>query len=97
MGILTTTVLEEKMKKIILVLTLLTLTSNFVYSEENEQERMEADEGYVIGILRLCKGYAQDDEVAQPAMNAYLLTCINDELEEGYYKSINVLPKDEDE
>lgn len=79
-----------------LVLTLLTLTSNFVYSEENEQGKMEADEGYVIGLLILCKGYAQEDEVAQTAMNAYLLTCVNDELEEGYYKSIIVLPEDED-
>ena len=80
-----------------LVLTLLTLTSNFAYSEENEQEKMEADEGYVIGLLRLCKSYAQDDEVAQTAMNTFLLTCINDELEEGDYKLINVLPKNEDE
>lgn len=92
-----TTVLEEKMKKIMLVLTLLILTSNFAYSEENEQEKMEADEAYVTSLLRLCKGYAQDDEDAHTAMNAYLLTCINDELEEAYYKSIIVLPKDEDE
>ena len=85
------------MKKIILVLALLTLTSNFAYSEENEQEKMEADEGYVMSLVRLCKGFAQDDEVAQTAMNSYLLTCINDELEEGDYKRINVLPKNEDE
>ena len=85
------------MKKIILVLALLTLTSNFAYSEENEQEKMEADEGYVMSLVRLCKGFAQDDEVSQTAMNTYLLTCINDELEEGDYKLINVLPKNEDE
>ena len=85
------------MKKIMLVLTLLTLTSNFVYSEENEAEKMVADEAYVMSLFRLCKGYAQDDEVAQTDMNSYLLTCINDELEEGDYKLINVLPKNEDE
>jgi hypothetical protein len=85
------------MKKLLLVLTLLTLTSNLAYSEENEQEKMKADEGYVISLVRVCKSFAQDDEVAQTAMNTYLLTCINDELEEGDYKLINVLPKNEDE
>jgi len=85
------------MKNIILVLALFTLSSNVAYSEESEAEKIEADESYVISLLRLCNGYAQDDEVPQATMNSYLLTCINDELEEGYYKSINVLPKDEDE
>lgn len=85
------------MKNIILVLALFTLSSNVAYSEENEAEKMEADEGYVISLLRLCKSYSQEDEVPQTAMNSYLLTCINDELEEGDYKLINVLPKDEDE
>lgn len=85
------------MKNIILVLALFTLSSNLAYSEENEAEKMEADEGYVMSLVRLCKGIAQDDEVSQTAMNTYLLTCINDELEEGDYKLINVLPKNEDE
>lgn len=86
------------MKKLIATLTiaLLTLSSNLAYSEDFEPEKMEADAEYVMSLLRLCKGYAQDDEVDQAAMNSFLLTCINDELEEGDYKLITVLPKDED-
>lgn len=87
------------MKKLIAVLTLalLMLSPNFAYSEDTEPEKMEADAEYVINLLGLCKDYAQDDEVAQASMNSFLLTCINDELEEGDYKLITVLPKNEDE
>jgi hypothetical protein len=87
------------MKKLITVLTiaLLTLSSNLAYSEDSEPEKMEADAEYVMSLLRLCKGYAQDDGVEKLAMNSYLLTCINDELEEADYKLITVLPKDKDE
>lgn len=87
------------MKKFIAVLTLtiLTLSTNLAYSEDSEPEKMEADPAYVLSLLRLCKGYAQDDGVTAPDMKSYLLTCINDELEDGDYKLITVLPKDEDE
>lgn len=86
------------MKKLIVVLTLalITLSSNLAYSEESEPEKMEADKEYVMSLLRLCKGYAQDDGVEKPAMKSFLLTCINDELEEGDYELITVLPKEED-
>lgn len=80
------------MKKILIALALLTLSSSFAHGEESESEKIVADEGYVISLLRLCKDYAQEDEVAQTAMNAYLLTCINDDLELGYYMPIKVLP-----
>ena len=87
------------MKKLIVVLTLalITLSSNFANSEDAEPEKMEADTAYVMSLLRLCKGYAQDDEVEQATMNSFLLTCINDELEEGDYKLITVIPIEEDE
>jgi hypothetical protein len=87
------------MKKLIavLTLTLFTLSSNFAYSIDAEPEKMKADAGYVMGLLMLCKDYAQDEQVAQAAMNSFLLTCINDELEEADYKFITVLPKEEDE
>ena len=86
------------MKKLIVVLTLalITLSSNLAYSEDAEPEKMEADEEYVMSLLTLCKGYAQDDGVEKSAMNSFILTCINDELEEGDYKLITVLPKEED-
>jgi hypothetical protein len=86
------------MKKLIavLTLTLLTLSSNFAYSEDSEPEKMEADAEYVMSLLRLCKGYAQDDGVEKASMNSYLLTCINDELEEADYKLITALPKEDE-
>jgi len=87
------------MKKLIVVLTL-TLSMLFSYSafsEEVEYEKLDADADYVMSLLRLCKGYAQDDQITTSEMNSYLLTCINDELEEADYKLITVLPKDEDE
>jgi hypothetical protein len=83
------------MKKTILILTLLALSSSFVYSEETaEPELMEASESYVISLVSLCKDYAKEDEVDKENLNAYLLTCVNDELESSYYKPIKVLPKD---
>tara|TARA_B110000467_G_C18277963_1_gene456686 strand:+ start:631 stop:882 length:252 start_codon:yes stop_codon:yes gene_type:complete len=82
------------MKKTILMLTLLTLSSSFAYSEEaSEPELMEASENYVISLVEVCKNYAIEDEVDKENLNAYLLTCVNDELESSYYKPIKVLPK----
>jgi citrate synthase len=81
------------MKNIILVLTLLTLSSNLAYSEEVEPELMEASQEYVINLLSMCKGYAQEDEVSKSEMENYLVTCINDELAESSYKAITVLPE----
>lgn len=83
------------MKKIILALTLLTLSSNLAYSQEAETELMEASNDYVINLMRLCKGDAVEDEVAAEDMTQYLLTCINDELAIAYYKPISVLPKED--
>lgn len=82
------------MKKILLVLTLLTLSSNLAYSEEAETELMEASNDYVINLMGLCNGDAIEDEVAAEDLTQYLLTCINDELAIAYYKPITVLPKE---
>ena len=84
------------MKKLIATLTiaLLTLSSNLAYSEDAEPEKMEADAEYVMSLLRQCQDYAQEDEVTATEMKSYLLACINDELEEGDYKLITVLPKE---
>jgi len=82
------------MKNIILVLALLTLSSNFAYSEEAEPELRDASKEYVISLLEMCKGYALEDEVSKSEMDKYLITCINDELAEGFYKPITVLPEE---
>lgn len=78
-----------------LILTLLALSSNVAYSEEaSEPELMEASESYVMSLVSLCKDYAKEDSIESQSLNAYLLTCVNDELESSYYKPIKVLPKD---
>jgi hypothetical protein len=83
------------MKKIILTLALLTLTSNLAYSEEAEAELMAAPADYVMSLLSQCKVYATEDEVSEADMSKYLLICINDDLADSYYKPIKVLPKED--
>ena len=83
------------MKNIILALTLLTLSSNFAYSEEVEPELMDASQEYIVSLLSMCKDYAQEDDVSKSEMTKYLITCINDELAEGFYKPITTLPKED--
>ncbi|MFT5758325.1 MAG: hypothetical protein ACI9LM_003064 [Alteromonadaceae bacterium] len=82
------------MKKIILAVALLTLTSSVAYSEESEPELMAASSAYVTSLLIQCKEYAIEDGVVEPDMNGYLLTCINDELEASFYKTIEELPSE---
>lgn len=81
------------MKKSILMLALLTLSSNVAFAAENEGELMEATSDYVASLVVQCKEYAQEDEISKAEMKAYLLTCVNDELIEAYYKPITALPK----
>ncbi|MFT6901032.1 MAG: hypothetical protein ACJAXS_001219 [Colwellia sp.] len=84
------------MKKIILAIALLTLTSSLsAHSEETETALMDAPNDYVASLLIQCKEYAVEDEIAEADMKTYLLDCVNDELKEGYYKPIIVLPKGE--
>jgi hypothetical protein len=87
------------MKKTIIALSLalLTLSSSFVHSEESGSEKMAATEDYVLSLLKFCKDYAKEDEVTESDMTAYLLSCINDELESGYYLPIKSLPKEKTE
>lgn len=81
------------MKKTLLVLATLCLTSNITYSEEVEIERLEADKEYVMSLFMRCKDDATEDEVEDSDMTDYLLTCINDELDMSDYLPIKVLPK----
>jgi len=82
------------MKKTILTLTFLTLSSSFAYSEEVEKsDLMEAPQSYVIDLLNDCKDYARDEAIDKTNLNRYLLSCINEELGYGNYSPIKVLPK----
>ena len=46
-----------------------------------------------MSLLSMCNEYALEDEVSTLEMNKYLITCINDDLAEAFYKPITVLPK----
>ncbi len=83
------------MKKIILALAVLTLTSNTAFSQDDEPELMAAPAEFVLSVLAQCKGDAVEDEIDQSAMASYLLTCVNDELEASYYLPIKALPKED--
>ncbi|TWX64377.1 hypothetical protein [Colwellia sp. C1TZA3] len=83
------------MKKLILALAVLILMSNTAFGQEDEPELMAASPDYVISLLAQCKDDAVEDEITTSAMNSYLLTCINDELEASYYMVIKVLPEED--
>jgi hypothetical protein len=82
------------MKKLILALAVLALTSNAVFGQEDEPELMEASSEYVVSLLAQCKSDAVEDEITTSEMNNYLLNCINDELEASYYMAVKVLPEE---
>jgi hypothetical protein len=78
------------MKKIVLAVTLLTLTSNLAYSETR---LMKAPNDHLMSLLRFCKSKVILDEVPKSDMNKHLLACINEKLEESDYQLINRLPR----
>lgn len=81
------------MKKLILALAVMALTSNAAFSQDDEPELMPASQDYIMSLFEQCKSDAVEDEVSESEKNSYLLTCINDELEASYYEQIKVLPK----
>ena len=83
------------MKKLILALAVLTLMSSAAFSQEDDPELMAASPDYIISLLAQCKDDAVEVGMTTSAMNSYLLTCINDELEASYYIAIKVLPKED--
>jgi hypothetical protein len=72
------------------LIIILTLIPTFSYSEISLQD---ASKDYILNLFELCKAYAEEDRIAVDKVNNYVLTCINDELKEDYYNSINSLPK----
>ncbi|MBA6328464.1 hypothetical protein H4J46_11005 [Colwellia sp. MB02u-6] len=82
------------MKKLILALTVLALTSTAAFCQEDEAELMAASSEYIVSLLAQCKNDAVEDEITTSEMNSYLLNCINDELEASYYMAIKVLPEE---
>ncbi|MFT6902105.1 MAG: hypothetical protein ACJAXS_002313 [Colwellia sp.] len=82
------------MKKLILALAVLALTSTAAFGQEDESELMAAPSEYVVSLLAECKDDAVEDEITTSEMNSYLLTCINDELEASYYMPIKILPEE---
>ncbi|ARD43447.1 hypothetical protein [Colwellia sp. PAMC 21821] len=83
------------MKKFILALAVVALTSNTAFGQDDAPELMAASPEYVLSLLAQCKNDAAEDEISTSEMNSYLLTCINDELEASFYEPIKVLPKAE--
>lgn len=55
---------------------------------------MAAPTEFIISLLSQCKEYAITNEVSETDMKKYLLTCINDDLANSYYRSIKVVPKE---
>jgi hypothetical protein len=82
------------MKKII-AFTLLALFNNIAYSQGEEVASEEAPNGHVQNLLIECKQYATQDEITEENLNSYLLQCINEELENSFYKKITTLPTQE--
>ncbi|MBU2871056.1 hypothetical protein [Colwellia sp. E2M01] len=80
------------MKKIILSLAFLALTSNVAYCDEGEPELQNASTETLMEFLEYCKDNAVEDDISAAEMKKYLLVCINEELEESYYNTITALP-----
>lgn len=81
------------MKKTLLACMLLTLVSSTSFAEENDVELKQAPKEHVLALLKTCQSYAAEDETAKDELDAYLLSCINDELESEDYFPIKALPK----
>lgn len=60
----------------------------------NEEDTLqEAPKEVIEQALQACRSFAVEDEVMSEDLNAYLLDCVNDELEANDYKKIAQLPK----
>jgi hypothetical protein len=77
-------------EKMVLAVTLLTLTSNLAYSETR---LMKAPNDHLMSLLRFCKYKVILDKLSESNMNKHLLACINEKLEESDYQLINTLPR----
>lgn len=81
------------MKKIILACMMLSLASSASFAQDDEVELKQAPKEHVLALLKSCQNYAVEDETAKDELDAYLLSCINDELESEDYFPIKALPK----
>ncbi len=75
------------MKYILVVAGLIFATSALA------DDRPVADAGVIIAYREYCKEIADEEGTDKSAMNEFLLTCINDELESEGFQPITKLPK----
>ena len=79
------------MKNIILV-TGFCLLSTSVFASD-DIELTEAPSSFVEEALMMCNEFAQDEDIKAEELDAFLLECVNDELEESDYKKLAKLPE----
>ncbi|MFT7417735.1 MAG: hypothetical protein ACI9DS_002909 [Glaciecola sp.] len=75
------------MKYTLLVASLIFVTSAFA------DDRPVADAEVIMEYKEYCKEIADEEGTGKPAMDQFLLTCINDELESEGFQPITKLPK----
>ncbi|MFT5452424.1 MAG: hypothetical protein ACI9N9_001916 [Enterobacterales bacterium] len=82
---------SEKMEMIKNIL-LVVLLSSFATVVTADEEKTIAPKSVVDETITLCKQYATEDAVAEDKLNEYMLTCVNDELDDSDYQKIPKLP-----
>jgi hypothetical protein len=76
--------------------TLLSLFGVFVLSVNAETELQEAPISVVRDFVNLCSEYSVEEGVKKDDLNAYLLDCVNAELQEQDWKKVDKLPEESD-
>lgn len=66
------------------VIAALALTSTFVLADE----LMVADAGLIAELKQYCMEVAQEDGTGDLSMDAFILKCVNEELESEGYKPV---------
>ena len=74
------------MKRIGLVFVLSVFFSSFIYAQE---EFPEAPPVILEGIIKNCRSYAEEDQIPAQELKKYLLKCVNDDLSDLEYKTVD--------
>ena len=76
--------------------TLLSIMGMIVFSVNADTELPEAPTSVVKDFIHLCTEYSIEEGVNKDDLDAYLLDCVNSDLEEDGWKKIEKLTQDSD-
>ena len=81
--------MKKSLLPLVLTITLVSLSAN---ASETIAPKVDAPKEYLSALIKLCREYVKEDAIPKSEEQAFLLDCVNEDLEIDGYKLLKKVP-----